>query len=228
MRHPGRSWYVDYHLTTVSRISKMSWPTWDSTSIASSHCKSKKFLPLFLCDIVRNELFTKIYVLDQLAGHQVTVPAYRNNRKGMCYKCQRYGHSSNRCFMNWICVKCNGNHLSRGCVMPRNQIGNHCSNFSQWPRNPKVMRELKEKNIKDAKEKRTETNKNHSKLLQWMMLTAPFRFPPCAPRMWTLCLQEPEWTVPSTATRWRVITPCSRSETGTSLRSPALGVLRPC
>ncbi|OTF76950.1 hypothetical protein BLA29_000952 [Euroglyphus maynei] len=37
-------------------------------------------------------------------------------RKGLCFKCLRYGHNSNRCTQNVYCAKCRGGHSTALCI----------------------------------------------------------------------------------------------------------------
>lgn len=74
----------------------------------------------------------------------------------MCFRCQRYGHSSDLCTLDFMCVKCSGIYPNKNCEVLREQIKcancsqNSCANYFQCPRIPIVIRVQKALTIKDA------------------------------------------------------------------------------
>lgn len=64
-----------------------------------------------------------------------------------CYRCQRPGHTSSNCHMDYRCVKCNNNHGPGACALTKgqNNIAElYCHNceshsiFSRMPQNPRT------------------------------------------------------------------------------------------
>lgn len=176
--------------------------------------KTKKLLPLFLCDLFRNELFVKIYEVTELSGYQVNVRLYRNNRAKICFRCQRYGHSSDICKLDLVCMKCSGNHPSKGCNVPRDQIKcpncslQHCSNYSKCPKNPKVIQETRKKKQEAVDDKNNSSNPTTAprpasrkrKIQQAAPPLDSANFPPLVQPRWTSTTKQTTSTAENVST----------------------------
>lgn len=82
--------------------------------------KSRKF-DMFMVTAPKSAEAEKIYKVNNVAHMSVTVePKRRSKETIQCFKCQKLGHVSYRCFYDDTCVKCTGNHRSRNCPLPVN------------------------------------------------------------------------------------------------------------
>lgn len=138
------------HTTPVSKTSLTSLPAWGfqvHRILPMRNYATKQPLPSFLCDVFRNELLPSIYEVTVLLDFQVSINVYHSKKIRMCFRCQRFNHSSDVCTFDFVCVKCAGNHPSKECKVPRRLIKcancsqQHCANYSKCPRNPGILKE---------------------------------------------------------------------------------------
>lgn len=65
--------------------------------------------------------------------------SYRIITIELCLRCQHFNHSPHLCTLNFICVKCSGNHLSKGLIGELIKCGNCFANYSYCPKITKVI-----------------------------------------------------------------------------------------
>ena len=73
------------------------------------------------------------------------------NRVIMCLKCQGFGHKSDKCDKEQVCVKCTGNQSSKECSKPKNEyLCKNCGqNHASWKSNcPKLIQRKIETNMR--------------------------------------------------------------------------------
>lgn len=83
-------------------------------------------LPNFLCGVFWNDLLPSICEICTLMNYQMSINVFHSKRIRMCFRFQRYNHSSDVSTLEFSCVKCVGNHPSREYHVPRKLI--KCAN----------------------------------------------------------------------------------------------------
>lgn len=102
---------------------------------------------------------------------------YKNKRKGpiQCTRCMQYGHGSQSCFLDPVCVRCAGSHLSRECPkiadlmtneihpkIPEEEVkcglcgSNHTANYSQCEKRQEFIN--RQKTYRDRTQRRNRRN----------------------------------------------------------------------
>ncbi|GBM92214.1 hypothetical protein AVEN_58234-1 [Araneus ventricosus] len=71
--------------------------------------KTRRPLPFFLVDLVKNERAQKIYDSRQINRISITVEPYRGrNIAQQCFRCNLFHHNAANCQITPRCLKCNG------------------------------------------------------------------------------------------------------------------------
>lgn len=117
---------------------------------------TKLTYPNFIVDLFKNEALPEILQIGNQFGYQVRAINLTSTHSKQRFNCQKYCHSSDVCTLDPVCIKCSGCLLSRTCRDPRDKIRcaycgqNHISNFSQCPKDPKVIKNAKLAAIQEA------------------------------------------------------------------------------
>ena len=105
---------------------------------------------------VRIELYDE-ESLNKIIQHGIYYENYHyrvsewENRVIMCFKCQGFGHKSDKCEKEQACVKCSGNHSSKECIKPKEEyLCKNCGqNHASWKNNcPKMIQKKIETNTR--------------------------------------------------------------------------------
>jgi len=86
-----------------------------------STVKSKtegKELPIIVIQLSANSKAQSLKEIKYIDGTCVNFEKLRRSGILQCFRCQRYGHVSSNCNMQFRCVKCNENHNPGECKMP--------------------------------------------------------------------------------------------------------------
>jgi hypothetical protein len=99
------------------------WKTVKSEGKKKSESKKSRVpTPLFMVDFASDSDISAIKAISSVLHLKVSIEAWRKP-KGVpqCKNCQAYGHTRNRCFRKPKCVKCGGEHDSKGCEKTKDQ-----------------------------------------------------------------------------------------------------------
>lgn len=78
--------------------------------------KTRRPLPFFLVDLVKNERAQKIYDCRQINRISITVEPYRGrNIAQQCFRCNQFHHNAANCQITPRCLKCNGSRQTNLC-----------------------------------------------------------------------------------------------------------------
>lgn len=148
--------------------------------------RDKRPLHMVLATLPRSE--KEIYKIKEVLSLIVTVEEQRNTeRYGQCHRCQRFGHSQNRCTADPKCVKCAGSHLTSECgkdtTTPAKCVNcgeNHPASYrgcKAWPKPKAPPTNYTQKSKSYAQAVKTNTTENnftslyeHFKIMHKQML----------------------------------------------------------
>lgn len=112
--------------------------------------REKTPLPIFLCNLNKDDKTQSIYELNQFLGFYVKVESYRFKGVKQCYNCMLFNHSSENCRMDPRCLKCAGPHKTFECTKDRKEAaccancgGEHPANFKGCPAHPQQIKNKK-------------------------------------------------------------------------------------
>lgn len=115
----------------------------------------------------------RIYDQFNLIGLKITIESQKHRTEvSQCHRCQRFGHSQNKCKAQARCVKCAGKHLTAECRKEKSAPAKcancgeahtaSCRGCNQWPalptNNPPTRKVNKELSYAKAASENTENN----------------------------------------------------------------------
>ncbi|GBO34607.1 hypothetical protein AVEN_148412-1 [Araneus ventricosus] len=96
------------------------------------NCREKTLLPHYLTDIKKIGNYTNIYKLKEICYYRVKVEPYHKRKKAViCFNCSGFYHSARNCYMHPRCIKCNGEHATRGCSINEKIVEPVCINCGE-------------------------------------------------------------------------------------------------
>lgn len=96
-------------------------------------------------------------------------PYFKKRNYTQCYRCQRFGHSSNNCNLTPRCLKCPGFHLYTECTLQKTNTSKpYCHNCNQdhsanYTKCPSLIAYLEKRNSINQTNTRTTQNTNNTR-----------------------------------------------------------------
>ena len=118
--------------------------------------KDKKDLPIFIVQISADSKIQDLLNISTVYYQKVHWEKINKTDLTQCRNCQRYGHVSSNCNMQYRCVKCNEQHAPGKCQLPKEAArsmlkcimcggAGHPSSFRGCPKAEEIKKKLQEK-----------------------------------------------------------------------------------
>ena len=166
--------------------------------------------PIYKLDFDKEVDMKEVWAIRYICHVKVKWEKYRNSRRvTQCHNCQTFGHGTLYCKNNPKCVKCDGTHLTKDCVKPRdhpakcvNCGGPHPANYSNCPEYIKHLAKVQAKrnnNKNKLPAGGTRIPQHHIPKNRWQQPPPPTQqeFPPLGPKR-----TSPPQVMQPTVTAW--------------------------